>query len=93
MGGKASFHLGEYDRAKDFFKEGKRIDSSSKTGFNQWMIWCDEKMAKLKKISEEAAATKAKKQQPATATPPLSNAESTSQSKLKKFRKKKIPFS
>ena len=92
MGGKASFHLGEYDRAKDFFKEGKRIDSSSKTGFNQWMIWCDEKMAKLKKISEEAAATKAKKQQPATATPPLSNAESTSQSKFKKIRKKSSHF-
>jgi len=82
MGGVASFRLGEYDRAKDFFKEGNRFDSSSKTGFNQWMIWCDEKMAKLKKNLEENekvkmiatadAATKAKEQP----TPP-SNAEST----------------
>ena len=82
MGGVASFRLGEYDRAKDFFKEGNRFDSSSKTGFNQWMIWCDEKMAKLKKNLEENekvkkiatadAATKAKEQ-----PTPSSNAEST----------------
>ena len=46
-GGVASFRLGQYDRAKDFFKEGNKFDSSSKSGFNQWMIWCDEKLAKL----------------------------------------------
>ena len=39
--------MGQYDRAKDFFKEGNKFDSSSKSGFNQWMIWCDEKLAKL----------------------------------------------
>ena len=87
MGGVASFRLGEYDRAKDFFKEGNRFDSSSKTGFNQWMIWCDEKTAKLKKIAAEnekvekiataeAATSTIAKEQPTTSTP-SANAEET----------------
>ena len=55
-GGVASFRLGEYGRAKDFFKEGMKFDSSTNTGFNQWLIWCDEKIAKFAVHGKKAEA-------------------------------------
>lgn len=54
-GGLACFHRGEYRRAKDYFQEGLKYDSSPKTGLNQWVHWCDEKMEKCAAKSKDGA--------------------------------------
>jgi len=46
-GGLACFHLGRFSDAKKYFHEAYKYDSSPKSGLNQWVIWCEEKMAKL----------------------------------------------
>ena len=51
------FHRGKYQDAKNYFAEGAKHDSSTKTGLNQWMIWCDEKMEKAKNAKSESATS------------------------------------
>jgi len=51
-GGLSCFHRGKYQEAKNYFTEGAKHDSSPKTGLKQWIIWCDEKMAKLAKTDK-----------------------------------------
>lgn len=66
-GGVANFHLGRYDEAKNYFKEGHKIDPSTLSGLNQWMVWCDEKKARLAKMTgtnEEATAPMKKEEEP-----------------------------
>ena len=53
------FHRGKYQDAKNYFAEGAKHDSSTKTGLNQWMIWCDEKMEKVKNAKSESAVATA----------------------------------
>jgi suppressor of G2 allele of SKP1 len=58
-GGVASFHLGQSAKAKNYFKEGFKLDSNPRTGLRQWQVWCDEKMAKEAKKTAEIDALKA----------------------------------
>jgi len=65
-GGLSCFHLGKYEEAKNYFSEGFKYDSSPKTGLKQWIIWCDEKMAKnkqklVKSHEDKSDAAEAKK--------------------------------
>ena len=69
IGGLSCFHRGKYQDAKNYFAEGAKHDSSTKTGLNQWMIWCDEKMEKAKNAKSESAV--------ATAASGCSKAEAT----------------
>ena len=59
IGGLSCFHRGKYQDAKNYFAEGAKHDSSTKTGLNQWMIWCDEKMEKVKNAKSESAVATA----------------------------------
>merc|ERR1711971_989824 len=68
-GGLSCSHRGKYQDAKNYFAEGAKHDSSTKTGLNQWMIWCDEKMEKAKNAKSESAV--------ATAASGCSKAEAT----------------
>jgi len=44
--GVASFHLGKFKEAKNTFQETKKLDETDK-GVNQWITWCDEKIARF----------------------------------------------
>jgi len=52
--GVASFHMGNYAEAKNCFLEGLK-HPQSEYGLNQWVIWCDEKLAKLKSKADSSA--------------------------------------
>ena len=45
-GGVAAFNMAQFGRAKNYFIEGQKLDSSVQTGLGQWIYWCDEKIAK-----------------------------------------------
>ena len=45
--GVSSFHMGNYAEAKNCFLEAKK-QSNPEMGLDQWVAWCEEKMAKLK---------------------------------------------
>jgi len=74
-GGLSCFHRGKYQEAKKYFTEGAKHDSSTKTGLNQWMIWCDEKMAKMAKTTDKNVDTNSeqKKAAPAELTPKVAD--------------------
>ena len=57
-GGLARFHTGDYSEAKKYFEEAFKHDSSQKSGLNQWVIWCDEKLAKLGLKTDDAKQVK-----------------------------------
>ena len=86
IGGLSCFHRGKYQDAKNYFSEGAKHDSSTKTGLNQWMIWCDEKMEKAKNAnSDSAVATGAsgcsKTEATTTSGPPKNSANSSEEKK------------
>jgi len=71
--GVASFHMGNYQEAKNCFLQGKEQPLADEKGIRQWMWWCDEKMEKLKAKradtgGESAAAATAEQ---TTTTPDL----------------------
>lgn len=83
-GGLSCFHRGKYQDAKNYFAEGAKHDSSTKTGLNQWMIWCDEKMEKAKNAkSDSAVATAASgcSKTEATTSGPKNSANSSEEKK------------
>ena len=63
-GGVSCFHRGLYQEAKSYFKEGYKYDPSPRTGLNQWMIWCDEKMAKMVSKGLKQVELQEKKEEP-----------------------------
>lgn len=67
-GGLSCFHRGKYQEAKNYFTEGAKHDSSPKTGLKQWIIWCDEKMAKMAKSDKNAATNSEQKKTEAAPT-------------------------
>ena len=74
------FHRGKYQDAKNYFAEGAKHDSSTKTGLNQWMIWCDEKMEKAKNAKSESATSGCSKTE-ATTSGPKNSANSSEDKK------------
>ena len=72
-GGLALFHRGRYADAKKYFQEGLKYDPGSRANLNQWIVWCDDKIAKFGPNAEKAKETESKKKE--NIAKPISNAE------------------
>ena len=64
-GGLALFHMGRYQDARNYFQEGIKYDPRSKPNLNQWIVWCDEKIAKFgPKVEQMGKEPGVKKSEP-----------------------------
>ena len=60
--GVASFHLGNFEEAKNCFQEGLSEPFTDQKALRQWVHWCDEKMERMRRKrqqQQDAAAAEA----------------------------------